>query len=69
MLIIITPPHALPDEECIVNKLFESGLHLLTCESRELTGKRWNVTFGVSDHVSGSVLSCTTTSNWRKSTG
>ena len=30
MLIIITPPHALPDEErCIVNKLFESGLHLL----------------------------------------
>lgn len=29
MLIIITPPHALPYEECIVNKLFESGLHLL----------------------------------------
>ena len=29
MIVIITPPHTLPDEECIVNKLFESGLHLL----------------------------------------
>lgn len=29
MLIIITPPHTLPDEERIVNRLFESGLHLL----------------------------------------
>ena len=66
MIVIITPPHTLPDEECIVNKLFESGLHLL---HRELIGKRWNVTSGVSGHVSGSVLSCTTTSNWRKNTG
>ena len=23
------PSHTLPDEECIVNRLFESGLHLL----------------------------------------
>ena len=29
MLLIITPPHSLPGEELIVNKLFESGLHLL----------------------------------------
>lgn len=29
MIVIITPPHTLPDEEHIVNKLFESGLHLL----------------------------------------
>ena len=29
MIVIITPPHTLPDEEHIVNRLFESGLHLL----------------------------------------
>ena len=29
MIVIITPPHTLPDEERIVNRLFESGLHLL----------------------------------------
>jgi len=29
MIIIITPPRTLPDEERIVNRLFESGLHLL----------------------------------------
>ena len=29
MIVIITPPRTLPDEEHIVNKLFESGLHLL----------------------------------------
>lgn len=29
MLIIITPPHTQPNEERIVNRLFESGLHLL----------------------------------------
>lgn len=29
MVIIITPPRSLPDEESIVNRLFENGLHLL----------------------------------------
>ena len=29
MLIITTPPHTQPNEERIVNRLFESGLHLL----------------------------------------
>lgn len=29
MLIVITPPYRVPDEERIVNRLFENGLHLL----------------------------------------
>ena len=64
MIVIITPPRTLPDEEHIVNKLFESGLHLL-----HLRKPGADATSGASGRVSGNVSSCTTTSNWQKSTG
>lgn len=70
MIVIITPPHTLPDEEHIVNKLFESGLHLL--HLRKPGADRDTLEHyirGIRAGVSGNVSSCTTTSNWQKSTG
>ena len=29
MIVVITPPYRIPDEEVIVNSLFKNGLHLL----------------------------------------
>ena len=63
MIVIITPPHTLPDEEHIVNRLFESGLHLL--HLRKPGADRDTL----EHYIRGIRPSCTTTSNWQKSTG